>query len=280
MKPTSIVRMVFPLLALVLALAEFGSRTAASQHDRQSTTPPQIVSGESLTGGSVTVRPKSAAMTVTGSGHGLRVTLTVAAGTFPRDALVVGRVRVDNTSNAPINLRGPVPTCGANNPWLEVVGGHGRRLYPPALKSYFQPPCKVTPAISIEPGQSLVRRQYAILRASRIRAAVTLAPNNLVVTSALLRVHLSSEPKPKAALKLGPNGPRVVISSASGQHGRLMYESSARCHAGGGLSLDVNTLKWKPGRKAVIHAGCLSPIAWHAVAGWLNGPVVDIDYAP
>ena len=41
----SIVRIVLPLLALILAGAVFGSRAAASGHDRQSTAPTQIVIG-------------------------------------------------------------------------------------------------------------------------------------------------------------------------------------------------------------------------------------------
>lgn len=209
--------------------------------------------------------------------HGLRVSLRVPMATYARGSLAQASVTVRNVSRSYMSIRSSVPSCGDEDPWIEVTNKNNKILYPPAVSVQFPPPCKQVPSIRFAPGQQRTWWLYVVVRGRYLRGVVMLQGSALEVKTPPVVVRLVHRAAPRAVIGFSVNGPYADVISAASVHGPMFYQSS--CYSKGtAVSGSVNTLQWTPTHRTRIQAGCLTATEWHAVAGWLGQPIVPIDY--
>lgn len=235
--------------------------------------------------------------------HGIRLTLTLGRNVYPRAALVRATIRVENVSNHVVNLWGP--SAGGNGvyyPEVDVLGRHGRTVFPPALHYGPVGPGQPRPFPNpLTPGQSFVRHGFIVLRGNRVRAQVPIDLNNTLpgftLRTPAIQVTLTKPDRPRTHIQGFPEG--VRLEPRGPVTGRLHYMLWTQCYYappadvtenGLGLwtttSTSVTTVV-RAGRGEVITPACPAleaggrvgnALQWHLIAGWPNHSTVIVDF--
>jgi hypothetical protein len=71
--------------------------------------------------------------------------------------------------------------------------------------------------------------------------------------------------------------PFVAVRRPPGANGPLYYSGSALCGTATDPQTTQSNLIWSP-VSSRFHSGCLQTREWHGLAGYLNYPVVSIDW--
>jgi len=221
----------------------------------------------------------SPAITVSTTAHGIKLTLVVPSRIFPANALVRFTVRVHNVSHHTVlTLLGP--QCLDNSPSIEVLDDSGNvtSQFPPKAD---MPPCPIPRGEPLLGGKSVTQQVLAIVNGASVRAVLPVGRRRLaqqVVTPKVAVGGAESVPRTVAIHQLNGN-PFAVVTRPATAHGPLYVKDSTYCGAAtGGASLSAN-LTWHRVKGDRVYSGCAGPQQWHGFAGYLNSPVVSIDYS-
>lgn len=204
---------------------------------------------------------------------GVRLTLSLDGQVYPRNALVRATVSLQNVSRHRIVLG---TGCVSGSPGVEVYAASGAVLYPPAVPDLISPSCggpdRGRP--TLEPGQVMRRRLYAILRSPRLAAVAFVGEYNTSIVTPDLTVRLVGGRPPRVVMSTsGPVSARIQAIERVG--GRLLAAMSYRCKRGllysGGTS-------WVVVRAIHVAPACSRVSEWYLAVGWLNHSVAVVHY--
>jgi hypothetical protein len=210
----------------------------------------------------------------------VQLSLLVPKRVYPENALVRVTVRLKNISGHVLSIsRG----CLYGPVWAEVVTRRRAVSYPPALADCAPLSCPAPVWMALHPGQIVQRNVYVILRTRQIRAVTELEVGGYyygqVAYTRLLRgraprVSLGTSPELHADIY-----PTIPV------RGPLHYIEWAKCPGAGGsgpLATYNATRTWQSVRSTRLFASfgtrCGKGFEWHVAAGWVNHPVVYVDY--
>lgn len=207
---------------------------------------------------------------------GVRLTLKLARSIYPRNALVRATVRIQNVGSHTIFTR-IGDRCTSTNPSVEVFSRQGRLMDQGPSVAFDNPGCKYVPGQPFTPGQVVVRHVFAVLRGRYLRAVLTIGKNlNAQDVSAKLTVRLVAGEAP--TVTIDQNGePAVTVHRPPGATGSLYYSGSALCGTAADPQTTQVNLLWSP-VSSTFYSGCLQTREWHGLVGYLNYPVVPIDW--
>ena len=210
------------------------------------------------------------------SADGVRFTLTLPRTVYPRNALVRPTVRIQNVGRHTIFTR-IGDGCTSTNPSVEVFSRQGRLMDQGPSVAFDNPGCKYVPGQPFTPGQVVVRHVFAVLRGRYLRAVLTIGKNlNAQDVSAKLTVRLVAGEAP--TVTIDQNGePAVTVHRPPGATGSLYYSGSALCGTAADPQTTQVNLLWSP-VSSTFYSGCLQTREWHGLVGYLNYPVVPIDW--
>ena len=218
--------------------------------------------------------------------NGIRLTLSVPRQTYAQGALVRLTVEVTNTGKTPVTEK---LSCRQENPRVLILSQTNTTLYPPAVPPFVSTDCPTAGLPTVfRPGFHEVTHPYAILRGSRVAAAITLARlssrnskgETFTVQTPALHLTLTKRAYPVLG-SCGANRFCALIRPAGPVQGPLLYSYTAKCKFGG-VTRYVQHTYFSPARQASgvrppanrLLPGCGHPLAWRFAAGWLGSPAV------
>ncbi len=210
----------------------------------------------------------------------VRLSLSVPASTYPRNALVRVTVRLRNISAHPIHLN--PPDCGTRSISVDVLNAAGRILYPPILAGTPLPNCGVTtgPGRSVAPGQTLTITELVVLRGWRVQARADITEAGTIL-GAPERVTLTRADPPVVAVHTQPDL-HADLTRPARARGPLWYFAWGRCRSGESGQSMTGMLDWRSAAgtrlPAAVPQGCTGSPEWHALAGWVGHTVAHIDH--
>jgi hypothetical protein len=204
------------------------------------------------------------------------LTLILPKHVYPRNALIRAAVRIQNVGHRTVPTRiGDEYT--STNPFIDVFDGHGHLIDQGPSIAFDGPGGKHVLGQPFRPGRVLVRHVFAVLRGRYLRAVLNIGKNlnGQIITP---KLSVSLVPGEAPTITIDQTGePFATVQRPKGASGPLYYSGSALC----GTSTDPQTtsmqLLWSPVSPSV-HSGCSQTREWHGLAGYLNHPVVQIDY--
>lgn len=214
---------------------------------------------------------------VSTTAHGIMLTLVVPSRLFPRNALVRFTVRVHNVSHHTVLTR-LGPQCIDTSPSIEVLDASGNvtSQFPPNAD---MPPCPIPRGEPLLRGQSVTQQVLAIVNGASVRAVLPVGRKlaHQVITPKVAVGVAESVPQTVVVGQTTGN-PFAVVPRPVTAHGPLYVKDSTYCGAATGwASLSAN-LVWHHVKSDRVYSGCAGPQQWHGFAGYLNFPVVSIDY--
>jgi len=219
----------------------------------------------------------SGSTVVTTIARGIRLTLVVPRRVYPKNALVRFSVHVQNVSRHSV-LTFIGDGCTQTNPFLEVVDSAGdvTSQFPQNMMVH---PCPIGAGYPLPPGASRIEKVLVVLNGVAVRAVLDVG-----------RFLTKSEVTPPASVGISATGPAppIVHQSAHGRvitierpadaAGPLYLLDSTLCGPSSGTaSLSAHEI-WTAVQGNRIASGCLGAQEWSGFAGYLNFPVVTIDY--
>jgi hypothetical protein len=208
--------------------------------------------------------------------NGLALSLSIPKSVYPWNALVRVRLTIRNLTSQPMIL----PQSCADNPRVEAMNDRGTVVYPPQPRDR---PCVNDAPLALDPGASLERSLYVVLRGRYVRAAVTMASGSTNQTAAgdSIPLTLVRQTAPVITMRKSPVI-AAFIRPRSPVHGPLFHRDVYECGVDSDMTYWARTTKWTRmlGTRIVPHwpLHCGYPSEWHVTAGWLNEPVVKADY--
>ncbi len=216
--------------------------------------------------------------TVSTTAHGITLTLVVPSRIFPRSALVRFAVRVRNVSHHTVLTR-LGPQCIDTSPSIEVLDGSGNvtSQFPPNADL---PPCPIPFGEPLLRGQSVTQQVLAIVNGASVRAVLPVGRRlaQQVVTPKVAVGVTESVPQTVVVGQTTGN-PFAVVPRPATAHGPLYVKDSTYCGAATGWARLSANLFWHHVKGDRVYSGCAGPQQWHGFAGYLNSPVVSIDYS-
>ncbi len=210
--------------------------------------------------------------------NGIKLTLSLPQQVYPLDALVRVTVRIQNAGQHTV-LTWIGDGCTSTNPSIEVFGGRGRLMDQGPSIEYDNPGCRAVFGQPFPPGRVVVRRVFAVLRGPYLRAALAVGKNlHGQDVSAKLAVRLAAGAAPTVTVDQ-TGEPAATVSRPPGATGPLYYSGSALCGTAADPQPTQVNLLWSS-VSSPLHSGCLQTREWHGLAGYLNYPVVPIDWKP
>lgn len=217
-------------------------------------------------------------VSVSAISSGLRITLTVGQRSYPRDALIVARVEVQNVSGKAVVLEA---TCiKGGQPYapaiITVIGSNGSELFPPALSGEQSESCPPYAPRTLPSGQRLVHRQVVILRAPTVVAVVMLAQQggSMRPVSARLVLALTANDAPRLVVRTTP---ALSATVPGGEQPPWRYKQWVSCSANGRL-LSYADSGWRQTSGGKFVPLCINTLEWQLVVGRLNHSVAELDY--
>jgi hypothetical protein len=222
----------------------------------------------------------SSGITVSTTDHGIRLTLSLPRRSFARNSLVQLAVRLQNTSNNRVYLSND---CTLQNPAVSVQSLTHKTVYPPALTFPSVPTntaCRSPLEIAVTPNGSISRNYFIILRGQCIHAVVRFSRGRSDMVSRPLHVGLVSSAPQRVNLHIHPLY-ATVVPPRSGKR-LLLYTDWFQC-ASSSLRDFGGTPSWQFAHSVrLIPSTSLAPsckvVQWHVVTGYLNHPVVAINF--
>ncbi len=210
------------------------------------------------------------------SADGVQLTLRLPRGNYPRNALVRATVRIENVGHHTIFTR-VGDGCTSTNPFIEVFDRRGRLLDQGPSIAFDNPGCKHVLGQPFRPGKIVVRHVFAVLRGIYLRAVLTIGKNlHGRDISTKLELHLGAGEAPNVTIDQ-TGEPAVTVQRPLGATGPLYYSGSALCGTATDPQPTQVDLLWPPVSNR-FHSGCLQTREWHGLVGYLNYPVVPIDW--
>jgi len=227
--------------------------------------------------GAHAVAATSPGTAVSTTAHGITLTLVVPIRVFPRNALVRFTVRVRNVSHHTVLTR-LGPECIENSPYIEVLddSGNATSQFPPNAEA---PPCPIFFGQPLLSGHSVTQHVLAIVNGTSVRAVLPVGRKlEQQVVTPDVTVGLTENATQAVIIHRSIGAPFAVVARPATAHGPLYVEDSTYCGtATAGASLSANLI-WHHVKGDHVYSGCAGPQQWHGFAGYLNFPVVSIDY--
>jgi len=214
---------------------------------------------------------------------GVHLVLSVPERSYPRGALIRVTVRLDNLSGHDIALsstQGVV--CPVYGPGVRVIREAGGVAYSGEPHTFTTCGGIPLPPPVLAAGQSIVRKQFVVLRAKQLQAVALLgAPGTTeqVVTPPLSLVLTHGE-KPRFTVHLTPVfGVRIRPPTAY-QNAPLYFIQSCSDRYGSHVMLDWERAPAfaRKGRTYLVQPMCGQGQEWYLTAGFLGEPVVMVRY--
>jgi hypothetical protein len=216
--------------------------------------------------------------------HGIRMTLAVPSRTYPRDALIRVSLTLTNVSHGTRYIG-----SGLQEPEAYVLDSSGAEVYSPhdplGDQTLLEQKGPGPRSFALLAGHAWRKTQYVVLRGEYIGFEAILGRpghgNEISIRSGEAVVRLTEEPKPSVAITSSPTLHAVVNPVVPAQ-GPLHYLSETSWAVGDNARLTGTG--WEITRSTTIQsqipASSLTGAIckWHAIASWLNHPVVEITY--
>jgi hypothetical protein len=238
---------------------------------------------------------------VSACSHEVCISLNVGTLTYPRNALISVMETVTNGNRKPLSFE---RQSMVSEPGAEVLDASGRMLYPPPFPFPALDASWMGGVPQLFPHGSIIRaREYLVLRGSEVRAIThfrfqAVNASTITLRTLKIRLMLTTTSSSTAALNTAPavsatvskprgagQGPLLHVGwfACPAEHGAIQYGGSGfyeiLSKTPGAPNYAVGSpYGWTPTRSRVLHPGCSAPLEWHAVAGWQNQAVVDINY--
>jgi hypothetical protein len=217
--------------------------------------------------------------------HGLMMSLSVSRQTYPLNSLVLATVIMKNVTSHPAHV--PLVKAICSTVQIDVYDAKQRVVFPPTFPGAVNSvscPLRI-PTATLTAGSTRSWQIPVILRGPHLRLSMTLPFGNApTIATSEITIHLTtSGPMPKVALHTLP---RVYADLGFSQphHGGLYFTDWIACNRGTSTVGDPWNSPWSISRsgKLVPVWSRLGPCAgqreWHVLAGYLNYPVVAINF--
>jgi hypothetical protein len=235
--------------------------------------------------------------------NGVCLSLVLPSRTLIRNSLIRVTTIVENTGRTPIS--GPETVGTTVEPQVQVFDGVGHLVFPPLLQVPPGLPSFKYPVPELFPGGAVIRSsQFVVVRGARLRVVLHFqrfgasGTVRSVVRTALIHLLLRAGRVPHVILRDGAHVMARIVPELRAGSGPLYRADWWSCRLPDGLlsyggsgfyemsppsaafpPMLVGAFNaWLPARGTVLRPGCASPVDWHAVAGWLGHPVVQINY--
>ncbi len=220
----------------------------------------------------------------------VRLSLRLAAASYPQDALVPVTVRMTNASRRPILLSSSCSSGVSGTLGAHVLDDRGQVVYPPALPAFPNSNCGVAIPTPLAPGGKVAQHILVILRGRRIEPLVWLAAHHnggmamFSVTGHPVTVRLLAARPPAVRLVTRHHLHLVIRPALPSERGGPMYMDATVCpgtapaifHEGGTLDWTPDTSQTRGGYR--LAPSCPQPSSWQVVIGWPNESVVVVGY--
>jgi hypothetical protein len=214
------------------------------------------------------------ATVMTTTAHGIKLTMVVPRRIYHKNALVRLSVYIQNVSRHSV-LTSIGPQCIGNNPFIEVWVAVDLQIPPHMIT----PPCPVPAGQPLAAGKSVTQHVIFVLNGAVIQGVLNIGRSlakQIATPKVVVRVS-DAAPAPLVVHKL-QGGTVLVIQRPSGAPGPLYVLETTYCGTAGGIATLHGEVHWLPVHGNRISSGCTGPQQWHGYAGYLNYPVVTIDY--
>ncbi len=244
---------------------------------------------------------------VAGISHGVRISLTLARHSYPRDALITATVTLHNVSRDDRYLPDWPPNWGGpHSPHIRMRTTGGRLIYQEQLSAFLTPtPGSTSDTYILRPGASLTRHVRFVLQAEQVQAvalvadgytsfstnragtpivpAFRLAQGQWHITSPFATVALSSEPPPALTVTRPRRGTSIQLRVRPSWrvHGAPFFMDSSYCATGANTGFTDQQLPWTVMRgdrvTMKLNPQCRTPQRWRLVVGWPDHRVAYFD---
>jgi hypothetical protein len=216
--------------------------------------------------------------TVTTTAHGITLTMVVPRRVYAKNALVRLTVHVRNVSRRSV-LTYIGAQCTQTNPFIEVLDSDGdvTSQFPQNMMVHS---CPIGAGYPLPAGASRTARVLFVLNGVAVRAVLNVGRylRKTVITPSAPVGMSDTGPAPPVVHR-SADGSVLSIERPAGAVGPLYLLDSTLCGpTAGTASLSTHTI-WTPVEGNRISSGCLGPQHWSGFAGYLNYPVVTIDYS-
>lgn len=221
-------------------------------------------------------RVQAASLRSTMTRYGLRLTLTVPATTYARNALIRVSVSLYNGSTKPYTT---FPgSCPGSTITAQVINSANVADYPPILQPLGQTrPCTAN-RVTIAPGHTLTRNLLIILRDDRVRAVAQLTAGKKAADLVTPPVTLHLTSRAKTAIVVAPGNRTATVARPKGAAGKLTYAEYLLCLGGEAKPVQtVFTSNWSQtaGPTLTVPTACGTVEEWDIVAGYQGFPVAQ-----
>ncbi len=216
--------------------------------------------------------------------HGVKLTLMVPRRVYPRNALVRVVVTMRNLSQQDVQILGQGSYCCFPYTLGAVVRDRSDQIVYPGDRSEPTPGPPLFP-LTVAPRHSMSQRVFLVLRAGRVQGVVQVQKGSdyFTVQTPVVTVRLVTERAPQVILHAAvADQLTATIRPPTHMKGYLYYLGSFVC----GKSYLPAGLPFVEPFELSLHsrltADCsyagMPVSSWYVLAGWLNHPVVAIDY--
>lgn len=252
-------------------------------------------------------QPASKPFAVAGIAHGVRISLTLARHSYPRDALITATVTLHNVSRDDRYLPDWPPNWGGpHSPHIRMRTTGGRLIYQEQLSAFLTPtPGSTSDTYILRPGASLTRHVRFVLQAEQVQAVALVADGytsfstnragkpivpafRLVqgqwhITSPFATVALTAEPPPALTVTRPRRGTSIQLRVRPSWrvHGAPFFMDSSYCATGANTGFTDQQLPWTVMRgdrvTMKLNPQCRTPQRWRLVVGWPDHRVAYFD---
>ncbi|MDQ2742345.1 MAG: hypothetical protein M3Z66_08615 [Chloroflexota bacterium] len=216
--------------------------------------------------------------------HGVKLTLRVPRRVYPQNALVRVVVTMRNLSQQDVQILGQGRYCCFPYTLGAVVRDRSDQIVYPGDRSEPTAGPPLFP-VTVAPRHSMSQRVFLVLRAGRVQGVVQVqeGSDSFTVQTPMVAVRLVTERAPRVILH-APVADQLTATIRPPTHmkGYLYYLGSYLC---GKAYLPAGLPYSEPfdlSLHSKLTADCsysaMPVTSWYVLAGWLNHPVVAIDY--
>ncbi len=217
--------------------------------------------------------------------HGVKLTLVVPRRVYPQNALVRVLVTMRNLSRQDVQILGQgMFCCGQYSLGAVVRDTSGQILH--ATDRIGTPLGPGLSPLTVAPRHSMSERVFLVLRADRVQGVVQVQKGSdyFTVQTPVVTVRLVTERAPQAILH-APVADQLAATIRPPTHmkGYLYSLGSYRCGKSDlPAGLPSSAEPFQLSLHSRLTADCsytgMPVTSWYVLAGWLNHPVVAIDY--
>lgn len=238
-----------------------------------------------LTAASTTSAPPVQKTVISTVSRGVKLTLMVPRRVYPENALVRVVVTLRNLSQQDVQISGQgMFCCGQYSLGAVVRDTSGQILY--ASDRRETPLGPGLSPLTVAPRHSMSQRVFLVLRADRVQGVVQVQKGSdyFTVQTPVVTVRLVTERAPRVILRAAvADQVTATIRPPTHMKGYLYYLGSYLCGksdlpAGLPSSAEPFQLSLHSKLTADCSYSTMPVTSWYVLAGWLNHPVVAIDY--